>query len=127
MPAAWRLAEIVALLKKGKEPHAAKSYRPVSLTSCVAKLMERLVRSRLMHFIEKWGLLHHEQAGYRSCRPTEEQLALISQLLADAMQAGEYSLLLAVDFTAAFDRAKKLHPTRTGKPVLAALALRFWC
>ena len=42
VPAAWRVAEIVPLLKKGKDRHDAKSYRPVSLTSCIAKLVERL-------------------------------------------------------------------------------------
>ena len=40
-------------MKKGEDPHEAKSYRPVSLTSCVAKVMGRLVRMRLQHVVEK--------------------------------------------------------------------------
>eukprot|EP00660_Eupelagonema_oceanica_P003521 gene3522-biopygen26623 len=107
VPAAWRLAEIIPLLKKGKDAQAAKSYRPVSLTSCVAKLVERLVRARLQHLTERWGLLHHEQAGYRRCRSCEEQLTLISQFIADGLERGESTVMLAVDFTAAFDRAKR--------------------
>jgi len=97
----------VALLKAGKDPNAAKSYRPVALTSHVAKLVERLVRTRLMHVIERWGLLRPEQAGYRTLRSTTEQLTLVTQLVADAMDAGETTLMLAVDFTAAFDRARR--------------------
>eukprot|EP00660_Eupelagonema_oceanica_P019526 gene19526-biopygen14884 len=104
VPAAWRVAEIIPLLKKGKDAHAAKSYRPVSLTSCVAKLVERLVRARLQHVCERWHLLSHEQAGYRSCRSCEEQLALISQYVADGFERGESTVMVAVDFTAAFDR-----------------------
>eukprot|EP00660_Eupelagonema_oceanica_P019417 gene19417-biopygen42347 len=93
---------------KGKDPNAAKSYRPVSLTRCVAKLMERLVRHRLQYLIEKWNLLSHEQAGYRSRLSTEEQLVLITQSIHDVMERGEYTLMLAVDFTQAFDRAKRI-------------------
>ncbi len=108
VPKSWRLAEIIPLLKKGKDPHAPKSYRPVALTSCIAKLLERLVRARLQHFLEKWDLLHHEQAGYRSCRSAEEQLGLTSQYISDAMQEGDHALMLPVDFEAAFDRARRM-------------------
>ena len=66
--------DLIPLLKKGKDPYEAKSYRPVALTSCIAKLLERLMRLRVQHFIEKWGLLRPEQAGYRACRSCEEQL-----------------------------------------------------
>eukprot|EP00662_Eupelagonemidae_sp_cell21_P057165 gene57165-biopygen65625 len=107
VPGAWRVAEICALLKKGKDSHKAKSYRPVSLTSCIAKLVERLIAARLDYVIEKWEMLSHEQAGYRACRSTEEQLTLITQTIADAMEAQEYTLMLAIDFTQAFDRAKR--------------------
>ena len=34
---------------------AAKSYRPVSLTSAIAKVAERLVTRRLMHVLESMG------------------------------------------------------------------------
>eukprot|EP00660_Eupelagonema_oceanica_P019225 gene19225-biopygen5966 len=83
VPRAWRRAEIIPLLKKGKDAQAAKSYRPVALTSSVAKAMERLVRLRLQYVTEKWGLLDPAQAGYRRGRSAEEQLVLISQCLTD--------------------------------------------
>eukprot|EP00666_Eupelagonemidae_sp_cell4sb_P018117 gene18117-biopygen41192 len=84
-------------------------------TSCTAKLVERLVRSRLMYVIEKWHLLRPEQAGYRSCRSTEEQLSLVSQFISDGLEKGWSTLMLAVDFTAAFDRA---HRTRLYRKML---------
>eukprot|EP00666_Eupelagonemidae_sp_cell4sb_P017872 gene17872-biopygen23133 len=80
-----------------------------------AKLVERLVRSRLMYVIEKWHLLRPEQAGYRSCRSTEEQLSLVSQFISDGLEKGGSTLMLAVDFTAAFDRA---HRTRLYRKML---------
>jgi ribonuclease HI len=105
VPSAWRVAEIIGLLKKDKDPTAAKSYRPVQLTSCVAKLVERLVRRRLEYVVERWDLLRPEQAGFRACRSCEEQLALVSQTIADGFARRHWTVLLAVDFSAAFDRA----------------------
>ena len=43
VPRAWRQAKVCPILKPGKELHAAKSYRPISLTSNVAKVGERVV------------------------------------------------------------------------------------
>eukprot|EP00660_Eupelagonema_oceanica_P019181 gene19181-biopygen41944 len=63
VPAAWRTAEIVPIAKKGKDPNRAGSYRPISLTSCLAKAAERIVRERLNFVIESRGLLQPEQAG----------------------------------------------------------------
>ena len=33
---------MIPILKKGKDPKKANSYRPVSLASCVVKTMERI-------------------------------------------------------------------------------------
>ena len=44
------------------------SYRPISLTSCMAKVMEHMVKARLQQFLEARGLLPPEQAGFRSSR-----------------------------------------------------------
>ena len=38
---------MIPILKKGKVPKKANSYRPVSLTSCVVKTMERIVNESL--------------------------------------------------------------------------------
>ena len=43
-PQIWRTAIIVPLLKAGKPSGALKSYMTISLTSCVVKLMERLLQ-----------------------------------------------------------------------------------
>ena len=63
VPMSWALAEIIPLLKKGKEATSPESYRPVALTSCLAKLMEQLVAARLSYITERWNKLCPEQAG----------------------------------------------------------------
>ena len=64
----------------------ANSYRPVSLTSCVVKTMERIVNERLKWYLETEDLLAPEQAGFRQLRSTEDQATYLSQEIEDAFQ-----------------------------------------
>ena len=43
----WKLGNIVALFKKGAKTDPG-NYRPVSLTSIICKLMEKLVRNQIV-------------------------------------------------------------------------------
>ena len=47
-----REAIMIPILKRGKDKSKAESSRPISLTSCVGKLMERLINTRLMWQLE---------------------------------------------------------------------------
>ena len=51
-PQVWRNAIIIPLLKAGKSAKDLASYRPISLTSCVVKLLERMIATRLYHLAE---------------------------------------------------------------------------
>ena len=51
-PRIWRFATIIPLLKAGKTPSEVASYCPISLTSCVVKLLERILADRLYHIAE---------------------------------------------------------------------------
>ncbi|PWV16258.1 putative Endonuclease-reverse transcriptase/Reverse transcriptase (RNA-dependent DNA polymerase) [Trypanosoma cruzi] len=71
IPAEWRRATIVPLLKPGKSPELLESYRPISLTSIVSKVAEKMVLKRLL-----WVWTPHpHQYAYRSVRTTTMQLA----------------------------------------------------
>ena len=69
-----------------KDPKKANSYRPVSLTSCVVKTMERIVNERLKWYLETENLLAPEQAGFLQFQSTEDQATYLSQEIEDAFQ-----------------------------------------
>ena len=50
---------------KGGDAAYFSNYRPISILPSFSKIYERLVYNRLMDFIDKHDLLHHNQFGFR--------------------------------------------------------------
>ena len=48
---------IIPLYKKG-DPKVAENYRPISLLPTIGKLIEKLLRKRMLNFLEKFNLLN---------------------------------------------------------------------
>ena len=65
-------------LKSGKDPNLPSSYHPISLTSCICKLFERMVNHRLMWFLGKNNILCPEQSGFRKHRSTIDALTQLT-------------------------------------------------
>ena len=82
-PQAWRKVDIIPILKKDKPAGEINSYRPVRLTSCTAKMFERMVAARLQHLAESRGWLARQQAGFRALHSCEDQVICLSQSVSD--------------------------------------------
>ena len=52
-PESWRTSTIIPVLKAGKDESDPSSYRPIALTSCICKIMERMINDRLVWYLEK--------------------------------------------------------------------------
>ena len=107
VPQIWREAVMIPVHKKGKDRAKAESYRPISLTSCVGKLMERIINKRLVHHIEEKQLIPPEQAAFRQNRSTEDQITYISQAIEDAFQEKKHTIAVWIDLEKAFDKVWK--------------------
>ena len=115
VPANWKKAIIIPVLKPGKSARDISNYRPISLTSHIAKLMERMISTRLNWFLETNNLISPAQAGFRQYHSTNEQVILLSQEIKEAFNKKEETLAVFVDFKSAYDNVwrykliKKLH------------------
>ena len=68
VPLEWKEANIIPLFKKGSRSKS-ENYRPVSLTSVICKLLERLIKD-LVDFLVENNLISPSQHGFlkaRSC------------------------------------------------------------
>ena len=52
VPFEWKEANIIPLFKKGSR-NKSENYRPVSLTSVICKLLERLIKNHMVDFLVK--------------------------------------------------------------------------
>ena len=104
IPKAWRNAVISPILKKGKPQEDLNSYRPISITSCLGKIAERMINSRLYWWLESSGHLHSSQAGFRAGYRTEDQLFRLSQRILDGFQKKHHTTAVFVDLKQAYDR-----------------------
>ena len=62
-------ANITPLFKKGLR-NKSHNYRPVSLTSLICKLLERLIKDHMVDFVVRHTFLYPSQHGFlkaRSC------------------------------------------------------------
>ena len=100
-------AILIPILKAGKPRNKGNSYRPISLTSYMCKLMERMVNKRLMWYLERNKILMDEQAGFRQFRSTEDQIAYIAQTIEDGYQRQQHTATVWVDMEKAFDKVWK--------------------
>ena len=106
VPSAWKTSTIIPLLKAGKPSSSPASYRPISLTSCVSKLFEKMILARLLFHLEANNILSPAQAGFRPGRSTVDQVLLLSQSISDGFhhaRPSERTVLATVDFAKAFD------------------------
>ena len=103
IPQSWKTVLIIPLPKPGKNRVDMNSYRPIALTSCLGKLLERLVNSRLMWRLETCDLLGDTQFGFRRNRNTSDALLFLTENIYEGFQNQKPTILVQIDFEAAFD------------------------
>ncbi|CAG5134700.1 unnamed protein product, partial [Candidula unifasciata] len=107
VPLIWREAIMIPLIKPGKDSSNASNYRPISLTSCLCKTMERITNFRLQWYIESENIITPQQAGFRKFYSTEDQTTYLSQEIEDAFQDKKLVLAAWIDLRKAFDKVWK--------------------
>ena len=103
LPENWKLAYIIPILKQGKDPMDVKSYRPISLTSCLCKLFERILNKRLVWFLETNNCIHKSQNGFRKGRSTLDNLVALETYIHDAFVENKLLVSIFFDLEKAYD------------------------
>lgn len=102
-PSTWREAHVVPLLKPGKSGLDPLHYRPISLTSCLCKLMEKLVNVRLLWFLESEDIFTPAQCGFRKGRSTVDHLLSLDTIVRSAFKQRRHVGAVFFDIEGAYD------------------------
>ena len=121
-PSIWKTSSIIPIHKIGKPLDSPAFFRPISLTSCVSKLFERIILFCLLLFLKSNSLLSPRQAEFRPGRSTLDQILYLSQSILDGFdkpRLGSRTIMSAIDFSKAFDSI--WHPALFHKLISADL------
>ena len=103
IPEIFKLAYVTPIHKGGSK-QKAENYRPVSLTSHVMKVFERVVKKKIMsHIIEKHKF-NKGQHGFVPGRSTQTQLLAHYNDIYEALIEGKRLDTVFLDFAKAFDK-----------------------
>ena len=112
LPHAWKSALVKPMFKEG-DRHDPANYRPVSLTSVVGKVMERLVKNEIERHFEKEGLWAVAQHDFQKRRSCVMNLLVVREEWVQLADSGHRLDVIFVDFSKAFDRvATRISPVK---------------
>ena len=103
----WEFPIVIPILKPGKDKTDAASYRPIALTSCLCKILERMVNARLMWHLEKNNFLCAEQSGFRRNRSVTDNLTQLEGLIQDSFLTRKHLIAVFFDLEKAYDTTWK--------------------
>lgn len=106
-PEEWRTSEVVPIPKQGKPTNKPENLRPISLTSCLCKLMEKIISKRLEWYLEKQNLIVKEQSGGKRRRSTLDLLLLLQNEILTCFSRNNYLICVACDIKHAYQSVKK--------------------
>ena len=107
-PEDWRTANVTPIFKKGDRNNPA-NYRPVSLTSQVCKVLESIVRERVIEHLNSNNLLSEEQHGFREGRSCLSNLLTTLEDWTSILDDKDCVDVAYLDFSKAFDLVSHKH------------------
>ena len=103
VPSFYKEQTIAPIYKKGSRA-LSENYRPISLTSHVVKIFERIIRKQLVQYLEGNNLICSDQHGFRAGKSCLSQLLThIDIILRNGLEGLETDVLY-LDFAKAFDK-----------------------
>jgi hypothetical protein len=103
-PKMWRVSLVIPMLKQGKDRSDLNSYRPIALSNCISKLLEKIVNKRLVWYLEHKIILSKAQSGFRRGMSTEDHIAFLQDMINKVLAVRQHLVVIFIDFTKAFDR-----------------------
>ena len=99
-PDQWSVSNIIPIPKKG-DLSDPQNYRGISLSSLVAKTLNKMVLNRIKPEVEK--ILRREQNGFRPSRNTTQHILALRRIIEGVKSRNMPAVLTFIDFKKAFD------------------------
>jgi hypothetical protein len=101
-PDEWKTVKLKPLYKKG-DRHDMNNYRPISIISVFAKLLERVMYNRLKYFFHKHNIFTEAQNGFRKGKCIETATQALIERIQEALDKRMYTIGIFIDLSKAYD------------------------
>jgi len=91
-PTSCCTSTVIPVPKPGKDTSDPFNYRPIALTSCICKVMERMINSRLVWYLERNKLISAMQSGFRKQRSTTDHLVRLESFVREAFAQRQHAV-----------------------------------
>ena len=102
-PKVWKHAIVIPISKPGKDPSNPNNYRPISLTSCLCKLLEKMVNYRINWCLRKYKVLSSSQFGSQADRSTLDNLSHLENHIRRGFERKQITVAVFFDIQKAYD------------------------
>ena len=102
-PTAWCDSIVIPIPKPEKDHSDPNNYRPISLTSCLCKVFEKMINRRLIYYLESKGILASTQSGFRSQHSTTDHLTRLESWIREGQVNREHVVAVFFDLEKAYD------------------------
>jgi len=102
VPDDLKLSKIIPLYKN-ESIYDLNNYRPISILSPFSKILEKIMYTRLLSFLDKNKTLYEYQFGFRKKHSTSLAILEIVDNLLHALDNGLFTCGVFIDFSKAFD------------------------
>lgn len=97
-PEDWHRSLVIFIPKPG-----GAGVRPISLLSCILKILEKCIYYRLRWFVESNDILPDTQFGFRPFRSCNDNLIILSNYIQTAFLKNQVAIAVFLYITGAFD------------------------
>lgn len=108
-PTMWRKAITIIIRKNGKDNYSdPNAYRPIALLSCLGKILEKIITSRVTYWAESMKVIAPGHMGGRRHHSTDDALLILTTWIKERWRAGEVVSALSLDVKSAYPSVHKM-------------------
>ena len=102
-PDCHKIARCIPVFKNCGQKDQIQNYRPISIISCFAKILEKLIANQFTAYLEKYKIIIENQHGFRKNRSTQTAILEFTSKIIDQLDNNERAIGVFLDLSKAFD------------------------
>jgi hypothetical protein len=107
VPSDWTVGVIKPIYKKKGAQNDPNNYRGITILSCLGKLFTSIINDRLKKYIDTFGILGEEQAGFRNGFSTLDHIFTLYGIIDILLYKRKRLYCSFLDYEKAFDKVNR--------------------